>query len=101
MMRIREIRQTDDPAMKKQLTEQLRTEVLEHFEAEQTLREHRLLHLADKIKRLRAELEEHRQQREQIVTERIERWLSKHWRMMGRRPDRDRPPPPPPDDRKD
>lgn len=76
VLRIREIRQAQSESEKQQLTSQLRQDVSDHFDAEQQLREQRLAQLAEQLKRLGEELKTRGENREQIVAERVESWLS-------------------------
>lgn len=92
--RVREIRRTDDPAKKEKLKQQLRKDVTDHFEAEQTLRKQRLDRLIEQIDRIKSELKERREQREKIVEERVEEWLKRPVRRGRPRGRRRRPPSP-------
>ncbi len=83
--RIRQIRAAEDASEKEKLKEQLRRDVAEHFEAEQRQMERRLAHLEEQIGRMRQELKDRQEQREQIISERLERWLERLARPPGPR----------------
>lgn len=72
---IRELRGTNDRVAKADLENQLREAIRKSFDAEQTLREHKLGELEERIKRLRAELKARLQQRSELIQERVEHWL--------------------------
>jgi ATP-dependent Lon protease len=67
--------QAKDPAERAKLTSDLREAVSKQFGADQVLREYRLTELEQQIKRLREELQQRREQREQILKDRVEEWL--------------------------
>ena len=75
MATVRRIRHAQNADEKATLEKQLKQIVSDHFEAEQVLRGHRLAHLADQIKELRRELAEQRREREEIIAERVARWM--------------------------
>jgi len=80
---IRRIRAGDDAEEQAELKRQLREAVAEHLDAEQKLRERRLAHLEQEIKRLREELSRNRQRREELIAERVQRWLRRPMRPGG------------------
>jgi len=75
MALIRQMRQTEAQAERQKLSTELAEVVAQHFEAEQSLRERRLADLANQIKDLRKELDRQRKQRDEIIAERVARWL--------------------------
>jgi len=75
MEAVRKIRHAQNAGEKTSLKKQLEEAVSDHFRAEQTLRAHRLAYLADQIKELRRELAEQSEQREEIIAERVARWM--------------------------
>jgi len=72
---IRRIHASDDADEQDKLKQDLREAVAQHFEAEQKLRERRLAHLEQEIKRLRDELAQDRRRREELIDQRVQRWL--------------------------
>lgn len=83
------IRKAPDSKTKEGLVTELRQAVAEQFDAEQTLRENRLAQLEQEIKQLRLELKERANQRNQLVTERVKRYLKATTRpSRTRRPGR-------------
>jgi hypothetical protein len=75
MTTVRQIRHAENADEKIKLGKQLEQAVSDHFRAEQALRARRLAHLADQIKELRRELAEQSEQREEIIAERLARWM--------------------------
>ena len=69
------IRKATDKAQRDKLVEQARATMTKLFEAEQKIREYRLSQLEEQIKKLREEMEKRYQQRNEIIEERINRWL--------------------------
>jgi len=100
---LRAIRETKDAAKLSDLRDELRQAVAEHFDAEQKGREKRLAFLEEQIKRLREDLKNRLENRDKVISERVERWLQgsppgekTRWHKAGppgrRRPDGQRGP---------
>jgi len=92
----RDILQAESPEEKERLVKRLRELVTRRFDSDLIVKDYRIRRLERELADLKAELQKRRQQREQIIEQRVKRWLT-----AGPGPgphdrggDRDRPPHP-------
>ena len=70
-----EFHQANDPARKQEIRGEIREAMGRLLDAQHKLQEHRLGKLQEQLERLRDVLRQEQQQREQVVEERVDRWL--------------------------
>jgi len=89
----KELKDTQSPGRKKELTKQIHELADKHFDADQIIRQHRLSQLEGYIERLKRELKERAQDRQAVVRETVERMISsaERYRQRSERGPRSRP----------
>jgi len=96
---VRAIRGEKDQQKVAKLKEQLRQTAAERFEADQVLFEARLVRLEQRVKRLREDLKDRKQRRDEIIDERVKKMLEakpdEARRRRRHRPPKDAAPPSP------
>jgi len=93
----KELKDTRDPARQKKLRKQIHELADKRFDADQTIRQHRLSQLEGYIERLKRELKDRADDRKAVVREMVERVIggAERYREPSERGPRSRPSPPP------
>ncbi len=72
---VKQIRKTDDAGKKAELTDELRKATATMFDAEQVIHEYQVKMLEQRVNELRAELKSHKEQRDEIIDQRVNDYL--------------------------